>query len=391
MDFEATPSTNYSSCENSTVAAAVTKATTMVTKEKDEGKGEEEEEETEENEIKKLNPKYPIATSGVHLVHDKAWFQNKTKAGCCPFAVKLYNNRYGHMHSRCCTDRLDEIEPWRPVGGANWEIIMKMTSLQNKTLTIQGDSLAEQHFIAMLCHAWSSDGVEVTGLSKLNGGDADEGTVWEARFEPIGITITFLRWNRPQLKPHFDYSKPTFLIVGGWHHGGSSEKEINLFLDQLEELRGEYDTIVVQALPSHFPGGLYLGNSKYPKAKLGLWNSSNPASVSNISNPMLVVQPSPTGRDQVCDTFAMRSGDPDINGPMEQWMKNRPQAMNTLYGQHLYRYRGDAHIGKITPGTVGPQGRDCLHWCIAPGVLDTLAIETLSVIHRLHYYSKSDN
>jgi len=350
-----------------------------------------------------LPPKYPNITTGVHLVYDKAWFQKESEAGCCPFAEKLYNQRYGHMYNRCCTNRIDEIEPWRPVGGANWEMLMKKGSLRNNaTLTIQGDSLAEQHFIAMLCHAWSSEGVEVTNLKNhAEGRELVQGFLWEARIEPIGVTISFLRWDTPKLMPNYNYSKPTFLFVGGWHHGDASEKRMNSFLDQLERLRGESATIVVQALPNHFPGGSYLRGVEYPETKVGLWsNSSNnafstsdsPTGVeypktevdlwSNSSNDTASTSYSLAG-DQVCDTFALNSGDPDINDGMEQWMKNRSHTMQILNVQHLYRYRGDAHIGKIPPGTVGPTGRDCLHWCVAPGVLDALAIESLSAIHRL--------
>lgn len=347
----------------------------------------------------------------LHLVQDKAWFKKKAKAGCCPFAVKLYNHRYGHMHNRCCTNRLNEIKPWRPVGGSNWEMLMEIglkNRLRNVTLAVQGDSLAEQHYIAMLCHAWSSEGVvEVTNVSKPKGDDVNstsQGTMWEARIEPIGVTMTFVRWNKPQLAPNFDYAKFTFLIVGGWHHGGASEKEINLFLDQLQDLRGESATIVVQALPNHFPGGSYIkGDSpKYPMAKVDVDNewsrvtnslsSIRSDNASDVLNSSLLSQPQPASAnnsDQVCDTFAMRTGDPDINDLMEQWMKNRPRSMIILNVMHLYQHRGDAHIGKISPGTLGPSDRDCLHWCVAPGVLDVLSIETLTVIHRYMSHNMS--
>jgi hypothetical protein len=43
----------------------------------------------------------------------------------------------------------------------------------------------------------------------------------------------------------------------------------------------------------------------------------------------------------------------------------------------LYRDRGDAHVGIYPPGPKGIRARDCLHFCVAPGVLDALAMETL--------------
>ena len=48
--------------------------------------------------------------------------------------------------------------------------------------------------------------------------------------------------------------------------------------------------------------------------------------------------------------------------------------------KHLYRYRGDAHVGPDA-GKSSPK-QDCLHWCVAPGVLDALALETLYLIHQ---------
>ena len=43
-----------------------------------------------------------------------------------------------------------------------------------------------------------------------------------------------------------------------------------------------------------------------------------------------------------------------------------------------------AHVGAIDERTrrVGPEGRDCLHWCVAPGVLDALALSTLAQLAK---------
>ena len=52
--------------------------------------------------------------------------------------------------------------------------------------------------------------------------------------------------------------------------------------------------------------------------------------------------------------------------------------MRVLRVEHLYHDRGEAHIGPM-PATlkIWPHERDCLHWCVAPGVLDALALLTL--------------
>ncbi len=216
---------------------------------------------------------------------------------------------------------------------------------------------------------------------------------WEAHIDPIGVTLSFRRLNQPAIIPNFDYTKPDILIVGGWHHPGNSEKEIIAFLDQLEDLRrvhadgedGDYGdedhnsnnlshTLVVQALPNHFPGGKYI-KTGYPEAKVTIWNETT-----TFSEDTTVMH-----ANRACDTHAESSGgDPDINDPLEKWVEGR-QSMSILHVHHLYRDRGDAHIGFIPSSDKipGMKGRDCLHWCVAPGVLDALAMETLSAIHQL--------
>ena len=168
------------------------------------------------------------------------------------------------MHHRCCTDRLDEIIPWRPVVDETWTSI---NSLRNKTIHIQGDSLAEQHFIALLCNIWSSNDAEVASLTKTAGQkklNSDSGIAWNAFIEPIGVSISYLRFNKPKIVPTFDYTVPTYLIVGGWHHGGMEENQLRDLFNQLEKRRRDSTTIVVEELPQHFPGGEYRRDGVYP-------------------------------------------------------------------------------------------------------------------------------
>ena len=65
-----------------------------------------------------------------------------------------------------------------------------------------------------------------------------------------------------------------------------------------------------------------------------------------------------------------------------QWMKNRWETktnpdhrMAKVHIRHLYLYRGEAQVGFI-----GGNKRDCLHFCVGMGVLDGLALETISAI-----------
>jgi len=309
---------------------------------------------------------YPISKgmdqTNVKLIHDKKWFDDKAQAGCCPYAVTLYAQRYNKVNHRCCTDRLGEIEPWRPIGGPEgWEEISP--SLYNSSVFMQGDSLAEQHFLALLCYAWSSNHTNVTSLVNTNNVDGKwllkDGTCWEATIEPVGVTLKFCRWSKPTVIPDFDYSTVDHLIIGGWHHGGVGSSEMNSFLDQIASAPS---TLVVQALPAHFPGngGSFSGYNRSMNAES--WTKAT-ANHTNL----------------LCNVYS-NYVDPPINKLMTGWVEGR-QSMKILRVQHLYEYRGDAHIGFIPKNVVGPKERDCLHWCIAPGVLDPLAMETLDSLN----------
>ena len=148
----------------------------------------------------------------MHLVYDRQWFDKKAKAGCCPFARELYHKKYSNIDHRCCTGRLDEIEPWRPVGGGTWKSIKEHPSVlsqsSNATILIQGDSLAAQHFLAMLCHAWSTKGMKVVNL--VNHAPKGHKARWEAQIEPIGITISFAKNDFPEHVKSWPYEYKKF-------------------------------------------------------------------------------------------------------------------------------------------------------------------------------------
>ena len=46
----------------------------------------------------------------------------------------------------------------------------------------------------------------------------------------------------------------------------------------------------------------------------------------------------------------------------------------------LYKGRGEAHVEHAGEGGHSGSPRDCLHYCVAPGVLDALAQETLAAL-----------
>ena len=186
------------------------------------------------------------------------------------------------------------------------------------------------------------------------------GVRWEATIEPVGVTLKFCRWNKPTVIPDFDYSTVDHLIIGGWHHGGIRSSEVNTFLDQIASAPS---TLVVEALPAHFPGKGGGSFSGYNKSLNGeSWTNATANHTNLLCN--------------VHSTYV----DPPINKLMTGWVEGR-QSMKILRVQHLYEYRGDAHVGFIPKNVVGPKERDCLHWCIAPGVLDPLAMETLDSLN----------
>ena len=130
------------------------------------------------------------------------------------------------------------------------------------------------------------------------------------------------------------------------------------------KLRGVKQTLVVESLPAHFPGGAYTANGTYPLTKSALRNAT-------------------------CDDIAMRpGGELAVNGLIAQTIDTlfgpKHSPMRTIQVEKLYHHRGQAHIGPLFPraaNIVWPRGgRDCLHWCVAPGVLDALALLTL---HKL--------
>lgn len=300
----------------------------------------------------------------VHWQVDKGWFNDRVIAdrarskkgeGCCPVAIALYAGRYAHVDYRCCTRHLSQLLPLRPKGGMEWG---DSNYLKNTSIQIVGDSLAEQHFIALLCFAWATPGYQVDNLQndKLGGSNSTwgPGASWSAIVNPLGTRIIYVRSNQPTIERYVQYDSASFLIVGGayWNHGGLAN--FPNYLCQIERMRLGRPTLVIEALPIHFPGGSYRGDGKYRHAE----NEIN---------------------GSVCDLVSNKT-EPDIN-PLLTLITQKYWGDKPLELAELYRERGDAHVGPIPEGVVGPRGRDCKHWCVAPGVLDAAARAILMALH----------
>ena len=286
---------------------------------------------------------------------DPAWFASEVSKGPCPAAAAMYSKRYFSVRNRTCWDRLDTMQPLRArlrEGAINWSSLSDLGDV-----TIVGDSLAEQHFVALVCYAWSV-GVPVDGPHVLtrHGIFAD----WRAVIGALRLTFMRQTISMEHLPNNLDrarYAAPALLIIGGFTYGTAGLAE---YIRAVTRLRRANRTLVVEALPGHFPGGRYRTGADYPLARASL-------------------------RNALCDDVAMhREGTPAVNGLITKTIDTLLEPEDSgvrvleLRVEHLYHDRGDAHIGPI-PATlmIGPQGRDCLHWCVAPGVLDALALLTL--------------
>ena len=149
-------------------------------------------------------------------VHDELWFSNEVARGCCPFAKDIYTSRYEEINYRCCTDRIAEgkIDSLRAIGGVDYSYINR-----NLTILFQGDSLTEQHFLGMLCFAWSTN--LTVQLQQAQGIKRGRGSIWNGRIG-LGngsfVHLQYLRWDHPDIPEDDVYNRlqnPDFLILGG--------------------------------------------------------------------------------------------------------------------------------------------------------------------------------
>lgn len=309
---------------------------------------------------------YPLQEATV-WVEDEEWFQQEVNKGCCPYAQQLYHDRYEDRDFRCCTDRLNEIEPLKPAGylmftndisGIEYPDII---SNMNASILIYGDSIAEQHFLFIMCYAWSlGKQVDLKLTNYTKHFYSRPGTTWEAN---IGmLKITYYRWYHLNLSPAIDITEPDYLIITQSHHEtGNLDESFDAFLDDIDKQRTK-PTIIDEDIVNHFPGGDYSLTNQYPP-------------VNNLKHP-----------DFVCDAENNYEdkGFANINSKLSKLIQNRPN-FSILKLENTFIKRGDLH-----PGVIPGNRRDCLHLCVVTSVFDVIGRKTLVALASLDSERKSN-
>ncbi|KAL1527831.1 hypothetical protein AB1Y20_009212 [Prymnesium parvum] len=183
-------------------------------------------------------------------------------AGCCPTAVALYKDRYHDF--RCCTGRLNQLPPLRPRGGLGWPRVASL--LANLSIYLVGDSLAEQHFLALACLAWATPGFAANLVAHSVPSSSNTRPAFErvARvvIEPIGTTILLTKTSRynPSMAlpsaPHVTDAIQTasFVVVGGWHHHiDRAPARLASLLDRISQMRTRRHAALVHLVAKQSP------------------------------------------------------------------------------------------------------------------------------------------
>jgi len=292
---------------------------------------------------------------------NETWFYNEVKRECCPYVKAVYSPN--EQKEKCCRNRLHEIKPLQAIGGPNFSHFSNLIRTETSIL-ILGDSLAEQHFVFMLCHAWShGEKVQIRRIKRefnIMTEENEEGLrMYEAK---IGkLKITGIKWYPMTLVPTVNIEEPDFMLVSAWHHepklkhphrGREAEICLREYFSLIKDKRSK-PTIFIEAFPGHFPGGFYNPAGNYPEANIRYRPQKHP----------------------VCDTNSYKSL-PNINFILEELVEE-DENLFLLRLNHLLMRRGDASVGKIA------EGRDCLHYCVVPGIFDAVAKRSIAMISNI--------
>ena len=337
---------------------------------------------------------------------DPDWYEKRSKVdlerapeskGCCPAAFSIYSD-VGHDRTvRCCTGRKYHIEPLRPTGGLNFSNANARDILSQKTIVLLGDSMAEQQGISLICLAWAQGAT----VMRMPG---RKPYTWSFRVtfkssSSIEFTVAWIKYPRPAgtaarldaERVEFELRNVDIAIYAGWHRLIGSMPDHARWIVSFRN-SSHLPTIIVEALPTHFPGGLYERNGHYPLV----------TSAHKYSTPHYGGMCDDARVQNVTYAFDLLNQNIDYsehNIALKQIvgaLGDKCSGLALLSAEYLYTDRGDTHVGLLEIKGEPPVSmlnatenrgrrlrskiRDCLHFCVLPGVLDALAMSTLHVV-----------
>lgn len=292
---------------------------------------------------------------------DVRWFRSRLAAdvkrapdthGCCPVAVQMYG-RYAQNSYRCCTDRLHELRPLRPTSLP----AAHQQQLMNASVAMVGDSLTEQLFISTLCLLWAEGGAfQLRQLQSAASCSYCPGVMWAATLTNSNTTLWFIRQHGTRMVEKASQrlvEAANVLFIGfGQNTLPSNRAALDTMLEEYDALRGHQRparVLVGEEMAQHWPGGTYSPIGQYPGREICTAGDPVPNGTQRSADKLNTAIQGLAGRARFAAGF-------------------RVLALAALTSN-----RGDAHVGQVSDAVhIGPRGRDCLHWCIAPGITDAL-------------------
>ena len=304
--------------------------------------------------------------------------------GCCPAVVEFYGtkdktNSSAAVANRCCTNRLDahKLPPLRPFGGVSYREFIRSALAQHEqpSILMIGDSLGEQLMLAMLCKAWSEgykvSFADISYPSNAMGFATAVATIRNTRHHEThnssagalaALEVRFARFQNPptpdEIRSAVAGGNESHVLLQSWFersvtHGWSASRILShaqQMIASIVRLRPSAHLVAMDARAQHFPGGKWRSDARYPPAN----SSSEPSAACDDAVPE--------------DTWYETELD---------WYNTKLSALNALHGVvrigPLQRYAGMFHVGYGLDRQPFLGGRDCLHWCLVPSMIDLWA------------------
>lgn len=322
--------------------------------------------------------------------------------GCCPAIIEFYtyqrpwrSNSSADINQtivgRCCVDRLDAhaLPSLRSTGGATFNDFIRnaITEHARPDLLMIGDSMGEQLMLAMLCKAWS-EGYDVSFAAANPSSLSYKATVSDTRdFKhapsssralPI-LEIRFVRFQNPPTLAEVQHAvnggNESYVLLETWYersvaHGWDAKRILGHAQDMLAtcaHLRPHARLVAMDAAVKHFPGGKWSPYTTYPPA-----SSTRPHAACNDAVP--------------ADEWLALGW---FNAALANVTAHHGAGVARMAS--LYRDAGAFHVG-FGQDLVGKGlrnkylqgGRDCLHWCLVPSIIDSWASTAFSAIIVRH-------